>query len=1038
MLVRLSRDSFETPWGFRLQGGHDLNLELVVQRVFSNSPAEGELQRGDVILAINGRDASTLTHKQAQDGIKHCGGQVELLVSRPPSGASVKPLQPQSPTRAPQLPVNKTASQYQPPPQQQYQQYQSPPQQQQYHSPQQQYHPPQQQYQPPPQQLYQPQQSPRSPQAAQYQPYSLNQPQKTSVATFSPSTPTSQYISPGLSQPDYVRSDDPIDDEVDYEYVPVSQRRTVFKDKQEKQPQINRSGRRRTYGSPGGGGSMSQFGTDYSKGPTPAAVTVQQRPRPPPVTQVPVNIAPVSHDEPDTSSFSKGWSGTLKSSGGPRPWEQEKTEYVMPSLREPEQQQTSKRPAPAVSPKPSRSPQPRKPAPSPQRQIVVRSVPNDEAQQEQPPQEGAKAVHLQYNSPMGLYSNQNIEDTYNAQIAYPGQNPTSSTATPQPKQGQYFGTGVSQTMFVVDDSDDYLYKLLSEHKHLVGKVVEKNMAPKASEFQHPVTQYVPIAQIPVQQHEVESMSEERPTYSKVEPPVRVTPVDVLDPQPAPLKPVIKPVKPPKENRASVGQESLKSEERTPPSSKEQHKEVRAPLQVNETPPLPNKVSPNVNTEPADTADQSIGNKDISSHSSNINTEKNIELPSDISNSSQSIHDSSLNNEKLNTTEDASISKSSENIPVSSSEKLGDSIDINKAESTPAILLKSSEDLPISNDTETVCQDPNKVEQTGNAILDESSTKEIIEGEVDTKSESVEVTDESKSAENVNEEVGKDTGKIEELDNQEQNVEKPKEQESLEVEKRPSDDKDIDETIVETNDNIESLEDMKDEIIDVVLEQKSMIVENIALNVQVEEVNVQAEEINTQTGEVNTQTGEVNTQRGEVNTQRGEVNVQAGEVNVQVGEVNVQAEEINAHTREVNVQAGEVNVQTGEVNVQEEEVVCASEEHVEVVIDLKECQQTSDPEVKSSEVVKTPESDNKEESTNEQQTETPAEEVRDQQAREEETGIKEDAAEAGGQEEKKESESMDKKPNKKERLDLSQFKQEKKAPGKLNVKQWQTN
>lgn len=168
---------------------------------------------------------------------------------------------------------------------------------------------------------------------------------------------------------------------------------------------------------------MSQFGTDYSKGPTPAAVTVQQRPRPPPVTQVPVNIASVSHDEPDTSSFSKGWSGTLKSSGGPRPWEQEKTEYVMPSLREPEQQQTSKRPAPAVSPKPSRSPQPRKPAPSPQRQIVVRSVPNDEAQQEQPPQEGAKAVHLQYNSPMGLYSNQNIEDTYNAQIAYPGQNP---------------------------------------------------------------------------------------------------------------------------------------------------------------------------------------------------------------------------------------------------------------------------------------------------------------------------------------------------------------------------------------------------------------------------------------------------------------------------------------------------------------------------------------------------------------------------------------------------------------------------------------
>nr|XP_022313303.1 altered inheritance of mitochondria protein 3-like isoform X5 [Crassostrea virginica] len=494
MLVRLSRDSFETPWGFRLQGGRDLNQDLVVQRVFSNSPAEGELQRGDVILAINGRDASTLTHKQAQDSIKFGGGQVELLVSRPPSGASVKPLTPQSPTKAPPIFSNKTASiqipirrssdhgprimpppnvaghqpkkitmnkfgggitnfgsnygaraqqpgwspqpsiysqqytpqlstqeregtasqyQQQPPMQQQYNQYQQPPQHQ-YQPPpppQQQYQPPppqqqqqQQQYRPPPQQQYQPQQqSPRSP---QYQPYSLNQPQKTSAASFSPSTPTSQYISPGLSQPDYVRSEDPVEDEVDYEYVPVSQRKNAFREKQEKQPQVNvngngadedyyypncpvwerrkmfmkdqpkvkRTGRRRTYGSPGGAGA-AQYGTDYSKGPTPAAVTVQQRPRPPPVVQAPVNAAPPAVDEPDTSSFSRNWSGTLRSSGGPRPWEQEQKEYIMPSVIQSseQQQQSPRRPAPAVSPKPSRSPQPRKPAASPQRQIVVRT-----------------------------------------------------------------------------------------------------------------------------------------------------------------------------------------------------------------------------------------------------------------------------------------------------------------------------------------------------------------------------------------------------------------------------------------------------------------------------------------------------------------------------------------------------------------------------------------------------------------------------------------------------------------------------------------
>ena len=51
-------------------------------QVFSNSPAEGELQRGDVIVSINNRDGATLTHKQAQDLIKHGGGQVELVVNR--------------------------------------------------------------------------------------------------------------------------------------------------------------------------------------------------------------------------------------------------------------------------------------------------------------------------------------------------------------------------------------------------------------------------------------------------------------------------------------------------------------------------------------------------------------------------------------------------------------------------------------------------------------------------------------------------------------------------------------------------------------------------------------------------------------------------------------------------------------------------------------------------------------------------------------------------------------------------------------------
>jgi len=51
-------------------------------QVFANTPSEGELQRGDVIVAINGRDTGSLSHKQAQDAISGGGGQIELLVQR--------------------------------------------------------------------------------------------------------------------------------------------------------------------------------------------------------------------------------------------------------------------------------------------------------------------------------------------------------------------------------------------------------------------------------------------------------------------------------------------------------------------------------------------------------------------------------------------------------------------------------------------------------------------------------------------------------------------------------------------------------------------------------------------------------------------------------------------------------------------------------------------------------------------------------------------------------------------------------------------
>ncbi|XP_076445859.1 uncharacterized protein LOC143283457 isoform X8 [Babylonia areolata] len=84
--VRLYRESFSTPWGFRLQGGKDIGQALSIQRVFSNSPAEGELQRGDQILSFAGRPGRELTHQQAQEIAKRGGPHIDIVIYRPVPG----------------------------------------------------------------------------------------------------------------------------------------------------------------------------------------------------------------------------------------------------------------------------------------------------------------------------------------------------------------------------------------------------------------------------------------------------------------------------------------------------------------------------------------------------------------------------------------------------------------------------------------------------------------------------------------------------------------------------------------------------------------------------------------------------------------------------------------------------------------------------------------------------------------------------------------------------------------------------------------
>lgn len=86
--LHLTRDSLSRPWGFRLQGGSETGAPLQVQRVFSGSPAEGLLQRGDVVLSIDGRDCRRITHRESLDIIRVSGGTLRLVISRDGTGST--------------------------------------------------------------------------------------------------------------------------------------------------------------------------------------------------------------------------------------------------------------------------------------------------------------------------------------------------------------------------------------------------------------------------------------------------------------------------------------------------------------------------------------------------------------------------------------------------------------------------------------------------------------------------------------------------------------------------------------------------------------------------------------------------------------------------------------------------------------------------------------------------------------------------------------------------------------------------------------
>jgi hypothetical protein len=80
--IQLRRDNPGVSWGFRLHGGKEVNSPLSVQRVFSGSPSDGQLQRGDVILSVDNQDVRNAQQGQAQDFIQNSGLVLSLIVER--------------------------------------------------------------------------------------------------------------------------------------------------------------------------------------------------------------------------------------------------------------------------------------------------------------------------------------------------------------------------------------------------------------------------------------------------------------------------------------------------------------------------------------------------------------------------------------------------------------------------------------------------------------------------------------------------------------------------------------------------------------------------------------------------------------------------------------------------------------------------------------------------------------------------------------------------------------------------------------------
>lgn len=452
--VQLHRDALSTSWGFRLQGGKDFKTPLTVQRVFVGSPADGELHRGDVIESVQNYDATNMMHKQAQDLIKQAGGSLALRVRRSlQTRARSAP-----PAPAPLSQGRTRAAAFQPPP-----------------------------AAPSGGNMYgfvpkpQPQYGSGSGSHVGGVPREFGQnyggggQQPMRRGPMAPPNMLSK-VNQSLNQALWQTNPDEYDPE--YEPRSVNQLQNVFNAPPPRQQYGSSHGHtpRRKWTKPdpipgtpktliepgwtpkclGGGrayGSTPQYRQTQPSTP-PAAFRQQQFPQQQQPQQQPGAYRPGPHQNA-SEDYKPSWKGSLKSSGGPKPWEMREQEQLAPGVA-PDYQQQAHRPVAAAS----------APAPAPAADVPVHRprVQNmhygpggeQEYQQHNPASHGdsdtARVAHLQYNTPIGLYSKSNVEQVMHSQTGG------------QPGAGTMQVTGPGSKPFNPAQSD--VYRLLMEEEEM--------------------------------------------------------------------------------------------------------------------------------------------------------------------------------------------------------------------------------------------------------------------------------------------------------------------------------------------------------------------------------------------------------------------------------------------------------------------------------------------------------------------------------------------------------------------------------------------